>query len=173
MNLQHRCVRRVIESVVLALSMSMLVLLPAKSSAQETQPQQPAQPRPAPMQGPMTLIGHYKGLLPCADCSGIDTELMLYAKSAHEFVNTRYVLKLTYQKGKGSGKTIAESGTWTLLHGTPDDPNANVYQLTESKNALITNFLKVGANKLEALDKDQHHLETTTPHTLSRVGQNK
>jgi len=117
----------------------------------------------------MTLIGRYRGVLPCADCSGIDTELALYAKSAHEFVNTRYVMKLTYQKGKGPGKTYAESGTWTALHGTPDDPNATVYQLTEGKNGQVMYLLKIGANQFEMLDKDQHRLETKTPHTLSRV----
>ena len=123
----------------------------------------------------MTLIGRYHGVLPCADCSGIDTDLALYAKSAHEFVNTRYVMKLTYQKGKGPGKTFGESGTWAALRGTPEDPNATVYQLTSSKNGQVMNFLKIGANQLESLDKDQHRIETNMPHTLTRVlpSQNK
>ena len=174
MNLPHRF-RLVVQSTVLAFSATVIPLLLAQASTQQPPTQQSAQQQPAPMQGPITLIGRYRGLLPCADCSGVDTELALYAKSAHEFVNTRYVMKLTYQKGKGPAKTLAESGTWTLLRGTPDDPNATVYQLTNTKTGQLTNFLKLGNNQLQALDKDQHRIETAIPHTLSRVlpSQNK
>lgn len=160
MRLRPRFVRLACEAVLLALAISLIPAVPANTSAQQ---------QPAPTQGPMILIGRYRGVLPCADCSGIDTELALYAKSPNEFVNTRYVMKLTYQKGRGPAKTLAESGSWVLLRGTPDDPNATVYQLTESKNGQLTNFLKVGANQLELLDKDQHRLPSRPPHTISRV----
>jgi len=116
------------------------------------------------------LIARYRGMLPCADCAGIDTELALYAKSPNEAVNTRYVLKRTYMKGAGPGKSFAESGTWTLLKGTPDDPEATVYQLKDSKTGELSNFLKVGTNQLEQLDKDQHRIESKLKFKLTKVG---
>lgn len=125
-------------------------------------------PQPAP--GPVQLIARYRGMLPCADCSGIDTELALYAKSPNEAVNTRYVLKRTYLKGRGQGKSFAESGTWTLLRGTPENPDATVYQLQDSKTANLTNFLKVGASQLEQLDKDQHRIDSKLNFKLTKVG---
>jgi len=118
----------------------------------------------------MQLIARYRGMLPCADCSGIDTELTLYAKSPDEAVNTRYVLKRTYQKGRGQGRSFAESGTWTLMRGTPDDANATVYQLTDNKTGELTNFLKVGTNQLEQLDKDQRRINSKVKFKLTRVG---
>lgn len=120
--------------------------------------------------GPMQLIARYRGMLPCADCSGIDTELALYAKSPNEALNTRYVLKRTYMKGRGTGKSFAESGTWTLMRGTPDDSNATVYQLKDNKTGDLTSFLKVGANQLEQLDKDQHRIDSKLNLRLTRVG---
>ena len=127
-------------------------------------------PQSAATAGPIQLIGRYRGMLPCADCSGIDTELAMYAKSPNEAVNTHYVLKRTYQKGRGSGKSFAESGSWTLLRGTPDDPDATVYQLTDSRTGNVTNYLKVGANQLEQLDKDQHRIDSKLNFRLTKVG---
>ncbi|PYX99864.1 MAG: hypothetical protein DMG64_09545 [Acidobacteria bacterium] len=34
--------------------------------------------------GSIQLIAPYRGMLPCADCSGVDTELTFYAKSPQE-----------------------------------------------------------------------------------------
>src|SRR5580765_6726100 len=124
-------------------------------------------PQPAP--GPIQLIARYRGMLPCADCSGIDTELALYAKSPNEIANTRYVLKRTYQKGRGPGKSFAESGTWTLMRGTPDDPDATVYQLKDNKTGDLTNFLKVGANQLEQLDKEQRRIDSKVKFKLTKI----
>jgi len=125
-------------------------------------------PQPAP--GPTQLIARYRGMLPCADCSGIDTELALYAKSPNEAVNTRYVLKRTYMKGRGQGKSFAESGTWTLLRGTPENPDATIYQLQDGKTANLTNFLKVGASQLEQLDKNQRRIDSKLNFKLTKVG---
>jgi len=51
--------------------------------------------------------GTYKGTLPCADCSGIETELKISD-------DMKYTLKQTYQ-GKGDGKenSFSEEGTYT------------------------------------------------------------
>ena len=134
----------------------------------------PGNSRPSPQAastpGPTQLIARYRGLLPCADCSGIDTELALYAKSPNEIENTRYVLKRTYLKGKSPGKSFAESGTWLLMRGTPDNPDATVYQVKDNKTGELTNFLKVGANQIEPLDKDQRRIESKLNYKLTRVG---
>ena len=56
------------------------------------------------------------------------------------------------------------------MRGTLDDPNATVYQLKNSKNEDLTSFLKVGANQLEQLDKDQRRIDSKIKFTLTKVG---
>ena len=80
-------------------------------------------PQPAP--GPMQLIARHRGMLPCADCSGIDTELALYAKSPNEAVNTRYVLKRTYMKGRGQGEELRRERNLDLATRNSREPRRN------------------------------------------------
>ena len=51
--------------------------------------------------------GTYKGITPCADCDGIETELVLNK-------DLTYVIKTKYL-GKGDGKTLEESGNFVLI----------------------------------------------------------
>jgi copper homeostasis protein (lipoprotein) len=112
------------------------------------------------------LIGHYRGLLLCADCSGIETDLRLYAKGPNEFVDTRYQMTLVYQ---GKGRSFDETGTWLLSRGTPDDKDAVVYQLKEAGSGSVQNFLRTNGGELIMLDADQHRLPPELPATLRRV----
>ncbi|ATM94720.1 copper homeostasis/adhesion lipoprotein NlpE [Yersinia frederiksenii] len=47
----------------------------------------------------------YHGVLPCADCSGLDTSLFLDSDGT-------FVLKETYQGSKNGDESFAEYGTW-------------------------------------------------------------
>ena len=66
--------------------------------------------------------GTYKGVLPCADCEGISTELILNSDSTF--------IKKTMYLGKDSETIIEESGTYTwdksgkiVLKNLNDGPN--------------------------------------------------
>ena len=79
--------------------------------------------------------GTYKGLLPCADCSGIETQLEL--KSDYH-----YELTELYQ-GKGDGQQFKSTGTFAF--------DSSGSTITLDKNADGRKFF-VGENFIEARD---------------------
>jgi uncharacterized lipoprotein NlpE involved in copper resistance len=67
---------------------------------------------------PADWAGTYAGTLPCADCEGIRTELVLGSDG-------RYTLRRTYL-GKSGTAPVADQGTWKALdaeRGVVLDPN--------------------------------------------------
>lgn len=77
--------------------------------------------------------GTYKGVLPCADCEGIETELELNADKTYE-------LKETYL-GKGDGKAFESKGSFQF-----DANNTSVIELDKTgdnrKYFVAEGFLK-------------------------------
>ncbi|UUM26000.1 copper resistance protein NlpE N-terminal domain-containing protein [Acinetobacter colistiniresistens] len=63
--------------------------------------------------------GTYKGVLPCADCEGIETQLQLN-------LDKTYTLKETYL-GKGDGKAFESKGKFTF-----DSKNTSVIELDKA-----------------------------------------
>jgi copper homeostasis protein (lipoprotein) len=112
------------------------------------------------------LLARYRGLLPCADCPGIDTVLSLFTKSPKDLAPTRYLLKRTYQD---RGNTIAEAGTWTVLRGTPDNPDATVYQLKSSAGGQVTNFLRVSDDEILQLDSERRRIDAKLNFSLQKI----
>jgi predicted secreted protein len=113
-------------------------------------------------------LGRFAGTLPCADCAGIRTELRLFA-SRQSGQPTRYEATETYVATRDGDRTFERSGRWTMLRGTPDDPDATVYQLDFDQPQAVRNFLKVGDGELRLLDHEQRDIESLTPHSLHRV----
>ncbi|MDR1173143.1 MAG: copper resistance protein NlpE [Bacteroidales bacterium] len=72
---------------------------------------------------PTSFHGTYLGILPCADCSGIETEIVLHKDNT-------YVKKTRYL-GKGDDQKMEETGTYKwnkseneiILNGITDEPN--------------------------------------------------
>jgi copper homeostasis protein (lipoprotein) len=124
----------------------------------------------APRPGTAILLGVYKGTLPCADCSGLDTMLRLYTKSKFDFTYAYYVRTQTYRGAPHGDVTISDRGEWTLLRGDATDPDATVYQLNpddeQHSEALLVQ--DKGA-ALEQLDRDLKPIETTANVTLKRA----
>lgn len=110
--------------------------------------------KPEPPKVDGVLVGKFFGVLPCADCSSINETLLLYAKGSPELVASRYQLQMDYLGARGGNKTMQESGEWTILRGTRDDPDAIVYQLNPEKPAEISNYLLKG-DTLMPMDRMQ------------------
>lgn len=87
--------------------------------------------------------GVYKGVLPCADCEGIQTELTLNKDHTFE-------LKETYL-GKGDGKAVSATGSFSF-----DTTNKAVIVL-DSKTRQGKYF--VGENRLTQLNLDGTKVE--------------
>ncbi|MFN4286301.1 MAG: copper resistance protein NlpE [Lacibacter sp.] len=86
--------------------------------------------------------GTYKGVLPCADCEGIETELMLHKDST-------YMLRQTYL-GKAAAPVVNTDGNWVWVDG-------NTIELLGIKNA--PSKYHVGENKLFQLDAEGKRIE--------------
>lgn len=134
----------------------------AVTNAQDATQQQKA---PASPRG--KLIAAYRGVLPCADCPGIDTTLRLFADPGGAEDHGRYVTRSSYQE---RNTTNTEAGTWTLQKGTPSDPSASVYVLKPKSGNGVTNFLVVGDNEIKQLDADRKPFAGSVNFTLKRIG---
>ena len=80
------------------------IKIPSVAPAETTQTNQP---QAAADVLPETAYGTYKGVMPCADCSGIRTEFILDPKGL-------YTMNQVYEGTRdGSSQTFSEGGTYT------------------------------------------------------------
>lgn len=101
----------------------------------------------------LDYIGTYKGILPCADCDGLETEIIINE-------NATFCLKTKYQ-GKGD-KVFEQKGTFAW------NKAGNTIVFTEIKNAPNQYF--VGENKLTQLDNSGKKItgSLSTAYVLSK-----
>lgn len=92
-------------------------------------------------QNALDYEGKYKGVLPCADCEGIETELTLDR-------NGNYVLKTTYL-GK-SATSFEKSGTYTWAE---DGGTIILSDITDAPNRYF-----VGENQIFQLDMEGNRI---------------
>lgn len=115
-----------------------------------------------------TLVASYEGVMPCADCPGLRTALSLYASPGANPASGGYTSRFTYE---GRGVIRDEAGRWTIVKGTPADPNATVYQLTEARSSQAQFWLKVSDTELRQLDSSRRELNmrASMNHSLKRT----
>lgn len=118
----------------------------------------------------MVLIGRYKGMLPCADCSGLDTELTLYAKGRFDMTDAFYIETRTYRGSRDGDVMFSDRGMWAVLKGDAEDANATVYQLNPDRPEEEQAYLvKDGGAALVQLDRELKRIDTKMDLTLKRV----
>jgi len=118
--------------------------------------------------GSDVLLGTFTGLLPCADCAAIRTELRLYAEPRSGDA-TRYELRETYLGTRDGDRSVERSGRWTMIHGSAGDHDATVYQLDADRADARRYFVRAGDDELRLLDREQRELSTSAPHALYRT----
>ncbi|HUE43835.1 MAG TPA: copper resistance protein NlpE [Candidatus Sulfotelmatobacter sp.] len=136
-------------------------------SVASQQAQDAAQQQKASVASHGKLVASYHGVLPCADCPGIDTTVRLFAATDGQKTHGLYTIKHTYQERKSS---YTENGTWTLEKGTPDDTSASVFVLKPKTSSGVTNFLRVGDDEIRQLDNDRKPFSGSANFSLKRVG---
>lgn len=87
------------------------------------------------------------GLLPCSDCQGVDTRLVLRVQGARR----DYLMTETYLANEG-GKRFSRAGAWTESHVAADGGETIVYQLDPERVGERFSLQPDGA--LELLDGD-------------------
>lgn len=90
--------------------------------------------------------GVYKGTLPCADCEGIETEIILNQNSSF-IIGRKYLGK--------SDAVVSNSGTFSW------NKAGNTITLNEAGNDAKHNQYLVGENKLTKLDADGKKIESS------------
>ena len=99
----------------------------------------------------------YEGILPCADCSGLKTELTLYK-------NGTYYLKETYLATRDGDKSYTSSGKYRRIK----DRGREIVQLNYDKPEEIYNFIAPDDDHLRVLDKQFNEIDTPMNMTLTR-----
>jgi len=124
----------------------------------------------SPQLGTAILFGVYKGTLPCADCSGLDTVLRLYAKGKYDTTYAFYVRTQTYRGAPHGDVVLSDRGDWAVLRGDAIDPDATVYQLNPDDQQHSESLLvRDGGTALVQLDREQKPIDSKMNLTLHRV----
>jgi len=113
-------------------------------------------------------IGTFAGVMPCADCSGILTELRLYTEQPSGRP-ARYELTETYLGGRDGGGSFSTTNRWGLLRGSAADPDAIVVQLDLGRIDAHKNLVRIGEDELRLIDRNLKEIPPTIPHSLFRV----
>lgn len=113
----------------------------------------------------------YAGVLPCADCAGIRTELMLLQDPATGEPQI-YELKETHlgSMNNDGEKTVTSRGKWTIVTGMPGEPGTTVYRLDGGDTADgVRSFERVSEQELRLLDAQGRRTASGASASLTRV----
>jgi len=139
-------------------------------------PRPPAAPTITKVEGPALngqgddvamepLVLTFEGVLPCADCSGIRTTLVLTRKAAGWAEGTYRLTEVHIDRGG----PIVTTGDWTTLRGSAMDDNDTVYELNPDQADQARHFLRVGDDRaIRALTRDLKPLAKGRPDRLER-----
>jgi copper homeostasis protein (lipoprotein) len=106
------------------------------------------------------LIGAYEGVTACADCTGIQTRLRLYANGRNDFTDAIYVMTRTYLGGRNGDQSFTDRGEWSVMKGDAVDPNATVYALNPDQPEQAQYLLlQPGGGTLTGLDRQMRPIE--------------
>jgi uncharacterized lipoprotein NlpE involved in copper resistance len=112
---------------------------------------------------PDLALGPFRGVTPCADCPGIDTELTLTREHPGSGEGTYRLVETCLER---SVAPLVATGTWTTLRGTPEDADATVYAPDPSVPDATRYFLKVGDDRVTMLDRERRPIESDLNFTL-------
>jgi len=116
----------------------------------------------------MLAEGPFVGTLPCADCAGIRTELLLY-RDAASGKPARFLLRETYLgKPRGDG-TVESSGPWQEIEAGGAGPQGRRVRVDPYQPASRRNFLRLSPAALQLLDRDERPIDTRAELRLHRA----
>lgn len=117
----------------------------------------------------MWTTSRYEGILPAADCPGILYQLAL--RHRQHSGDGSFLLRLTYLEAE-NGRDVAfvYTGKRLTQRGTPEDPDATVWQLIADQGEDVYNFLQEkDGQSLTLLDRDFRKSRLPLNHTLKKV----
>ena len=117
----------------------------------------------------MWTTSRYEGILPAADGPGIRYQLAL--RHRQHSGDGSFLLRLTYLEAEnGQNVTFAYTGKRLTQRGTPEDPNATVWQLIADQGEDVYNFLQEkDGQSLTLLNRDFKKSQLPLNYTLKKV----
>ena len=117
----------------------------------------------------MWTTSRYEGILPAADGPGIRYQLAL--RHRQHSGDGSFLLRLTYLEAEnGQNVTFAYTGKRLTQRGTPEDPNATVWQLIADQGEDVYNFLQEkDGQSLTLLNRDFKKIQLPLNYTLKKV----
>lgn len=105
----------------------------------------------------------FEGLLPCADCEGIETILKI------DQINNKFELSSTY-KGKSPEKEFKEKGNINTERGLESDPDGTIYILNwdkPEKEQVYYGYYSKNPEKLYMLDRNRKVIKSKLDYSLT------
>lgn len=103
----------------------------------------------------------YEGLLPCADCEGIETVLKIYQGDG-TMESHKFELSSIYQ-GKGNGEIFKETGNFNLERGFGNDPDGTIYVLNydkPEKDQIFYGYTATNPDKIFLLNNKREKIKS-------------
>lgn len=112
---------------------------------------------------------NYEGLLPCADCEGIRTELKL--ENSPDKKEREYELTETYLATDNGDREFVSKGIYEVVYGLENNPGAMAIRLLDENSAAIKSFRQDEFGNLHLLDNAEQPIVSDLNYTLELVEQ--
>ncbi|PKG00339.1 copper homeostasis protein [Alcanivorax sp. 97CO-6] len=106
----------------------------------------------------------YSGILPCADCSGIHTTLILYRDQYD--TPTRFELSEEYMSGSTVKLNVVERGEWTSHKYQEGVSQEDVYTINPEDDDARRQYIKDAINAVEQLDSSGNRIQSNLNYRL-------
>jgi copper homeostasis protein (lipoprotein) len=110
---------------------------------------------------------NYTGVLPCADCAGIKTELKL--ENSPEKIERSFELSETYLETKDGDRNYKTTGLYEVIYGLEDHPGAMAIRLLDANNLPFKSFQQEKNGKLTLLDQEEKPIQSQLNYSLEMV----
>ena len=114
------------------------------------------------------LVGVFTGTVPCADCSGIRTDITLITSSPARSSEGTFSLVEHYLGTRSGDRAFRRQGRWTIVKGTKTIPDAIVYQLTADDGGRAMQLRRVDADTVRLLAENGTEPAADAGYTLRR-----
>lgn len=114
---------------------------------------------------PKLIVGPFMGTLPCADCEGTETKLVLIREEEYADMG-EFILEEKYLGENPS--TFVTEGTWTVLRGSQANPNDTVYEIIDSEDGSSRYYLRVSDSEIRMLDQELAEIHSAFNYTLTK-----
>lgn len=112
----------------------------------------------------------YEGVLPAADCEGVNYNLVILTEEDSVGGDGLYQLTATYLGAdNGKDKTLKSKGKKVTLHGTPKNKKATAYKLVPEDGSESINFLVATDSTLTLVGEDFQVAPSNLNYTIKKV----